>query len=172
MIKLKNNKRGFTLAELTAVILIVGILATSAAPNLVDLTTGAKYVATGATVESLREVLLLYFMEYGTYPKNVEAFFGRGVEDLSDSSPGVTPADPAWDYFTIAPLNQINNQRAFFYLNDVAEAEYIQSAYGTMTIPAGFWYVGNDQHPDFGAVGAWGLTEGCEPPPPPSCLGG
>ena len=166
MIKTLKNSRGFTLAELTVVILIVGILSTSAAPNLVDLTTGARFVGTKATVESIREVLLLYFMEHGTYPTNDQVFFGEGAtEGNGGGGGGVTPNDPAWDYFVKPPVNLIVNEPDFIYIASLAEAQAIVTMWSGnfADFPIGFWYIGNSSDPNFGMVGAFGLTEGCSP---------
>lgn len=70
---MKNNmrsglRRGFTLIELTVVILIIGIVATIAAPKFFDSVTSAKNKSAQQTIEVVRDALELYRANNSAYP--------------------------------------------------------------------------------------------------------
>ena len=75
---------GFTLLELLAVLVILGLLAAFAAPQVLKYLGGAKSDAAGIQVSQLATVLDLYKLEVGSYPDTNE-----GLEALLDAPPGV-----------------------------------------------------------------------------------
>lgn len=54
------NRKGFTLIELILVIAILGILAVSALPKFLDLTTSAKHASRDGVVGAVRSGIALY----------------------------------------------------------------------------------------------------------------
>ena len=64
----RRLRRGFTLVELTVVILIIGIVATIAAPRFFDSVGTAKNKSSAQTIEVLRDAIELYRANNSTYP--------------------------------------------------------------------------------------------------------
>lgn len=71
---MNNIKRenGFTLIEVLAVIIIIGILGTVAIPKLMASTTSARQKADIATAHQVKGALDRYQLETGAYPKTGE----------------------------------------------------------------------------------------------------
>ena len=73
------NRKGFTLIELILVIAILGILAVSALPKFLSLSTNAENAARDGVVGSVRSGIALYKANSmvsggtGSYPTNLEA---------------------------------------------------------------------------------------------------
>jgi MSHA pilin protein MshA len=74
------NKKGFTLIELILVIAILGILAVSAIPNFIDLSTSANESARDGVVGAVRSAIALYRANdmvtsggAGSYPATLDA---------------------------------------------------------------------------------------------------
>ncbi|MFH2097986.1 MAG: type II secretion system major pseudopilin GspG [Pseudomonadota bacterium] len=65
---LLRDRRGFTLLELMAVILILGILAAWVAPKFIGQTESAKQTAARIQIESLANALKFYRLDNGRYP--------------------------------------------------------------------------------------------------------
>lgn len=63
-----GSRRGFTLVELTVVILIIGVIATIAAPRFFDSVSSAKNKSAAQTLEVLRNAIELYRANNSSYP--------------------------------------------------------------------------------------------------------
>jgi len=74
---MKTNKRGFTLIELIIVLIIIGILASIAAPMMRGMTGKAIYGEAITAMGAIRTALQIYYVEYQAYP-NLYAFFNEG----------------------------------------------------------------------------------------------
>lgn len=68
----RYRQRGFTLVELLVVLVILGLIASIAAPRLIKFLGGAKSSAARIQVERLSGVLDLYRLEVGRYPTSDE----------------------------------------------------------------------------------------------------
>ena len=67
--KLLRDERGFTLVELVIVIIILGILASIAVPQIMTSTTEANESAAATDIEALRDAIALYAAQHGgKYP--------------------------------------------------------------------------------------------------------
>lgn len=66
-----NRKRGFTLLELLAVVMIIGLLAAIIAPRLLSKTPQAKIAAAKANISNLVQAVELFHMEQGRYPEKL-----------------------------------------------------------------------------------------------------
>lgn len=68
----RRRQAGFTLVELLVVLVILGLVAAIAAPNLIRYLGGAKTDAAKVQIERLSTVLDLYRLEVGAYPTQQE----------------------------------------------------------------------------------------------------
>lgn len=66
----QRRRRGFTLIELLVVLVILGLIATLAAPQVIKYLGGAKSDAAGLQIERLSGALDLYRLEVGDYPSD------------------------------------------------------------------------------------------------------
>jgi general secretion pathway protein G len=82
------DAQGFTLIELLVVLVILGLLAAFAAPQVLNYLGRAKTDAARAQVQNIASVLDLYRLEVGSYPSQQD-----GLEALLEE-----PADaPRWN---------------------------------------------------------------------------
>ncbi len=66
-----NKKRGFTLLELLAVVMIIGLLAAIIAPRLLSKTPQAKIAAAKANISNLVQAIEAFHMDFGKYPEKL-----------------------------------------------------------------------------------------------------
>lgn len=66
----QRRRRGFTLIELLVVLVILGLIATLAAPQVIKHLGGAKSKAAGLQIQRLSGALDLYRLEVGDYPND------------------------------------------------------------------------------------------------------
>jgi general secretion pathway protein G len=84
----RRRQAGFTLVELLVVLIILGLIAAFAAPQVIKYVGGAKSDSAKIQVERLSSVLDLYRLQVGRYPSADE-----GLDALMDA-----PADASnWD---------------------------------------------------------------------------
>lgn len=76
---------GFTLIELLVVLVILGLLAAFAAPQVLKYLGSAKVDAAGAQVQNIASILDLYRLEVGKYPSEAD-----GLDALLEA-PGDAP---------------------------------------------------------------------------------
>lgn len=68
----RRRQRGFTLVELLVVLVILGLIATLAAPRVIKFIAGAKVDTAKVQIERLSSTLELYRLEVGRYPSEEE----------------------------------------------------------------------------------------------------
>jgi len=84
----RRGEAGFTLVELLVVLIILGLIAAFAAPQVIKFVGGAKTDSAQIQIERLSGVLDLYRLQVGRYPSDDE-----GLNALMEA-----PADaPSWD---------------------------------------------------------------------------
>ena len=78
---MKYNKRenGFTLIEVLAVIIIIGVLGAIVIPKLASSTANARRKADVTTAHQVKSALDRYQLETGTYPKNADLTVAAGT---------------------------------------------------------------------------------------------
>ena len=82
--KKRNNKKGFTLVEVMAVLIIVGLLAGVAVKNFMGQTKKAKVIATKANLKVLHEAVQLFQMDTSRYPTDEEGLMSL-IEEPPDA---------------------------------------------------------------------------------------
>ncbi len=75
--KRRSNRSGFTMVELMAVLIILGLLATVVVTNFVGKVADAKRTTTMASLKSLHSAVTSFYMDTGRYPTETE-----GLESL------------------------------------------------------------------------------------------
>ncbi len=76
---MKQNQAGFTLIELIAVVVILGILAATALPKFVDLTRDARIAKVEAAVGSLKSAAAMTHGKFLVNPVSPQIFEGVSV---------------------------------------------------------------------------------------------
>ncbi len=88
LVRRHRSDAGFTLIELLVVLVILGLLAAFAAPQVLKYLGSAKSDAAEAQVQNISSILDLYRLEVGSYPSEVD-----GLEALIEA-----PDDaPRWN---------------------------------------------------------------------------
>ena len=64
----RRNRSAFSLVELVVVVLILGIIAATAAPRMFDAAGDARQNSTKASLAALRDAIVLYESQNGTNP--------------------------------------------------------------------------------------------------------
>ncbi len=112
MRKRTKNRTAFTLVEIMAVIIIIGLLAAVAASNFMGKVEKARVQTTKANLKVLHEAVLMFKLDTGYYPSE-EA----GLEDLVIEPTDVEGWDPAgYLNSTEIPLDAWKNE--FIYLRN------------------------------------------------------
>ena len=96
----RRRERGFTLIELLVVLVILGLIAAFAAPQVIKYLGRAKTEAAGIQIERLSGVLDLYRLEVGRYPsteEGLEALVERPIDAESWNGPYLKKADALID---------------------------------------------------------------------------
>lgn len=83
MFKMNRNRRGFTLVELMAVLLIIALLAGVAAKNIMGQIEKAKVNTTKATLSNLHQAVNMFKIDTGRYPTE-EVGLWELVEEPTD----------------------------------------------------------------------------------------
>ena len=96
----RRGEAGFTLMELLVVLIILGLIAAFAVPQVIKFVGGAKTDSARIQIERLSSVLDLYRLQIGRYPSEDE-----GLNALIES-----PADaPHWDGPYLKKADSLND---------------------------------------------------------------
>ncbi len=113
----RRAQRGFTLVELLVVLVILGLIAAFAAPQVLKYLGGAKTSSAKIQIERLSGVLDLYRLEVGHYPGD-----GEGLNALVEQ-----PADaPNWNGPYLKKADALNDpwRRPYIYRFPGEHGEY------------------------------------------------
>ena len=78
-----KNRSGFTMVELMAVLIILGLLATVVVKNFMGQTDKAKVTTTKANLKVLHEAVLMFKLDTGRYPTEEEGLTAL-IEEPTD----------------------------------------------------------------------------------------
>lgn len=70
--KVPNNQAGFTLMEMLVVLVLIGLIAMVAIPQITRMLGSAKSKATNIQMETLSTAIRFYQLDVGDYPSNSE----------------------------------------------------------------------------------------------------
>lgn len=82
---------GFTLVALLVVIVVVGLLATIAIPNLISVHRKARYSRAASDSKTLVTQAILYENDKNAYPTSVAVLRGTGYANMADVDPWNLP---------------------------------------------------------------------------------
>ncbi len=107
---LLRREEGFTLIEIIAVLIVLGIMAAVAVPKYIDLTTTAKKKAAEGQVAEMKSTLNLayanYYITNSTAPSGVQAIVAAGFAQDTEKDVGVTP--DVWTVKLKATINKVD----------------------------------------------------------------
>jgi general secretion pathway protein G len=123
--KKRNNKKGFTLVEVMAVLIIIGLLSAVAVKNFMGQTRRAAVIQTRANLKVLHEAVQLFRMDVFRVPTDEEGLLAL-VEEPSDAE--------GWEiggYLESTDLPLDGWKREFDYMTDPIEGkEFVVISYG------------------------------------------
>jgi general secretion pathway protein G len=123
--KKRNNKKGFTLVEVMAVLIIIGLLSAIAVKNFMGTTKKAAVIQTKANLRVLHEAVQLFRMDTGRYPTDEEGLLAL-IEEPSDAG--------GWEiggYLESTDLPVDGWKNEFFYMTNPGNGkEFVIISYG------------------------------------------
>lgn len=87
----RRGCHGFTLVELLIVIVIIGLLASIAIPNLISAHRKARYARAASESKTLVTQAILYGNDQGVYPTSVAVLRSSGYANMADVDPWHLP---------------------------------------------------------------------------------
>jgi general secretion pathway protein G len=94
-----NRVSGFSLIEMIAVLVLIGLIAGIVAPNVISKLAGGKVKATKAKVAATSSKVELYYLDVGTLPERMEDLVTRPGNADNWSGPYAKESDlkDAWE---------------------------------------------------------------------------
>lgn len=121
--KAGRSDAGFTLMEMLVVLVLIGLIAAVAIPQVMKLLESAKAKAAKIQLETVSHSLNYYQLDIGDYPTTAQ-----GLKVLWEAPPGV--AD--WDGPYVRRPQQLNDPwgRPFLYVSPGAKAAFELKSFG------------------------------------------
>ncbi len=88
------RREGFTLAELMVVIVIIGLLATLVASDVVGFLSGGKRTKAEADITSIETAIKSYFLQNGQWPESLEVLIEKDENGHRFLDKPSVPKDP------------------------------------------------------------------------------
>ena len=102
-----RSQSGFTIIEITVVVLILGLLVTLVAPRIMGQMIKDKRTKAGGDVAGIAEALHLFKADHGFYPSTAD-----GLQALTQ--PGKPPNGNPDGYLSSVPVDPWGNAYAYF----------------------------------------------------------
>lgn len=138
----QGKPRGFTLVEVLVVLVIIGLLASIVAPNILDSADKARVQKVQADFKSIETALKIYKLDNFNYPSSEQ-----GLQALVEK-PSIDPIPNNWKkngYLDELPVDPWG--RPYLYLSP---AEFGSGEYDIYTLGADGVSGGEDQNADLG----------------------
>lgn len=87
----RKTGKGFTLIELLIVVVIIGLLAAIAIPNLMRAQRKTKYSRAAADTKTAVTQSIVFATDKNVYPSSMQAIRDAGLTNVSDTDPWGTP---------------------------------------------------------------------------------